>query len=69
MKTPHIDRSLKLIKEAKNDDDIRKVIAEMGSDAQWCSKVGDECTEYLVACSLKEEKKAKKVAPQRGIWL
>jgi hypothetical protein len=46
MNTPHIDKVLKLIKLAKTDEDIKKILAQLGSDAQWCSEVGNECTEY-----------------------
>jgi hypothetical protein len=46
MKTPNIDATLLLIKTAKTDNDIKKILAKLGSDAQWCSTIGNECTEY-----------------------
>ena len=46
MKTPHIDEALKLIKTAKTDKDLKKILAQLGSDAEWDSTVGNECTNY-----------------------
>jgi hypothetical protein len=59
MKTPNIDKCLKLIKNAKTDNEIKKAISQLGSDAQWCSSVGNECTEYSALCEDKGTKNEK----------
>lgn len=40
------DIYLNQIKNAKSDDEIKRVLAQVGMDATYSSKVQKECSEY-----------------------
>lgn len=52
MNTPTLDKFLNLIKSAKTDNEIKLILAQLATDAQYDSRVANECIAYTALMDL-----------------